>query len=68
MRSVLKNILLAAAVLGTAAATTLPAAAFLKPKLVVQDLAPQTTSQDFLLRADDNGPAYLYVEQQQGAL
>jgi hypothetical protein len=68
MRSALKNILLAAAVLAPAVATTLPAAAFLKPKLVVQDLAPHTTSQDLLLHAEDNGSAYLYVEQQQGAL
>jgi hypothetical protein len=68
MKSALKNILLAATVLTSAAATTLPAAAFLSPKLVVQNLAPQTTSQDLLLRADGNGSAYLYAEQQQGAL
>jgi hypothetical protein len=65
VRIALKNILLAVAVL---TAATLPAAAFLKPKLVVEELAPQTTSQDLLLHADDNGSAYLYVEQQQGAL
>jgi hypothetical protein len=74
MRFALKNTVLAAAVLASAAATTLPAAAaFLKPKLVVEDLPTRPalasdTSQDLMLRADVNGSAYLYVEQQQGAL
>ncbi len=73
MKFALKNTLLTAAVLASTAAAALPAAAFLKPKLVVEDLPTRpalaaNTSQDLLLRADDNGSAYLYVEQQQGAL
>ena len=74
MKFALKNALLAAAVLASTAAATLPAAAaFLKPKLVVEDLPTgpalaANTSQDLLLRADGDGSAYLYVEQQQGAL
>ena len=66
MRSAVKSILLAAAVLSPTA--DLSAAAFLRSKFVVQDLAPQAISQDLLLHADNNGSAYLYVEQQQGAL
>jgi len=73
MPSVLKNILLAAAALASAAATTLPAATFIQPKLIVGTLPTKPelagdASQDLLLRAADNGSTYLYVEQQQGAL
>jgi hypothetical protein len=42
-----------------------------KPNLVVQPLTTNTATndaQDLLLHADDNGSAYLYVEQRQGAL
>ncbi|HWZ50287.1 MAG TPA: hypothetical protein VNW54_02370 [Granulicella sp.] len=45
--------------------------ASVKPNLVVQPLTANTATndaQDLLLRADDDGSAYLYVEQQQGAL
>jgi hypothetical protein len=75
MRSALKNILFASAILAGAAAATLPASAlvFLKPKLLVQSLPgnsaiAHSSTQDILLRADGNGATYLYVEQQQGAL
>jgi hypothetical protein len=74
MRSEIKNILVATAVLVSAAATTLPAAAaFFQPKLMVQSLSTnlefaQNGSQDLLLRADDHGSTYLYVEQKQGAI
>ena len=74
MNSAIKNIILASAVLVTAA-STLTASAFEKPKsnFIVQVLSTkpeftQNSSQDLLLRADDHGTAYLYVEQQQGAL
>jgi hypothetical protein len=75
MRSALKNILFASAILAGTAAATIPASAlvFLKPKLLVQSLPgdsaiAQSPTQDILLRADGNGATYLYVEQQQGAL
>jgi hypothetical protein len=74
MNSAIKNIVLASAVL-VSAASTLTASAFEKPKsnFIVQALSTrpefaQNSSQDLLLRADEHGTAYLYVEQQQGAL
>lgn len=74
MNSAIKNIVLASAVL-VSAASTLTAFAFEKPKsnFIVQELSTkpafaQNSSQDLLLRADDHGTTYLYVEQQQGAL
>jgi hypothetical protein len=74
MNSAIKNLVLASAVL-VSAASTLTASAFEKPKsnFIVQELSTkpeftQNSSQDLLLRADDHGTAYLYVEQQQGAL
>src|ERR1700726_1913492 len=45
--------------------------ASVKPNLVVQPLTTHTATgdaQDLLLRANDDGSAYLYIEQQQGAL
>jgi hypothetical protein len=68
-----KKILLSAVVLAATAASTLPAAAFMKPRLIVQNLpaadgiAP-AASQDLFLRTDRGGNTFLYVEQQQGAL
>jgi hypothetical protein len=74
MNSAIKNIVLATTVL-VSAASTLTASAFEKPKsnFIVQQLSSkpeftQNSSQDLLLRADERGTAYLYVEQQQGAL
>jgi hypothetical protein len=74
MNSAIKNVVLATAVL-VSAASTLTASAFQKPKsnFIVQQLSTkpeftQNSSQDLLLRADQYGTAYLYVEQQQGAL
>jgi hypothetical protein len=74
MNSAIKNLVLASAVL-VSAASTLTASAFERPKsnFIVQQLSSnpeftQNSSQDLLLRADDHGTAYLYVEQQQGAL
>jgi hypothetical protein len=69
----LKNILLTATIVASTAATTLPAATFIQPKLIVGTLPSKSalatnTSQDLLLRAAADGSAYLYVEQQQGAL
>jgi hypothetical protein len=74
MNSAIKNVVLASAVL-VSAASTLTASAFEKPKsnFIVQPLSSkpeftQNSTQDLLLRADDHGTSYLYVEQQQGAL
>jgi hypothetical protein len=69
-----KNILSATAVLVSAAATTVPAAgAFIQPKLVIQSLSTkpqfaQYASQDLLLRTDQYGSIYLYVEQEEGTI
>jgi hypothetical protein len=58
----------------TATAATLPAAAaFIQPQLMVQSLStkPQFVrypSQDLLLRSDNQGSVYLYVEQEEGAV
>jgi hypothetical protein len=70
MKSTLTTTLLATAVLFSAA---LPASAFQRSNFIVQELSTkpafaQNASQDLLLRADDDGDTYLYVEQQQGAL
>ena len=74
MKSTIKNLVLASAVL-VSAASTLTASAFERAKsnFIVQPLSTkaefaQNSSQDLLLRADEHGTAYLYVEQQQGAL
>jgi hypothetical protein len=74
MNFAIKNIVLASAVL-VSAASTLTASAFERPKsnFIVQALSSKpefakNSSQDLLLRADEHGTAYLYVEQQQGAL
>jgi hypothetical protein len=74
MNSAIKNLVLASAVL-VSAASTLTASAFERPKsnFIVQPLSTkpefaQNSSQDLLLRADEHGTAYLYVEQKQGAL
>jgi hypothetical protein len=74
MKNAIKNVVLATAVL-VSAASTLTASAFEKPKsnFIVQPLSSkpeftQNSTQDLLLRADDHGTSYLYVEQQQGAL
>jgi hypothetical protein len=74
MKNAIKNVVLATAVL-VSAASTLTASAFEKPKsnFIVQQLSSkpeftQNSTQDLLLRADDHGTSYLYVEQQQGAL
>jgi hypothetical protein len=70
MKSNLTTTLLATAVLFGA---SLPALAFERGNFIVQELSSkpafaQNSSQDLLLRADDEGDTYLYVEQQQGAL
>ena len=67
------KILLSTALLAATAASTLPAAAFIKPRLIVQNLPAKdgiapAASQDLFLRTDHNGDTFLYVEQQQGAL
>jgi hypothetical protein len=75
MRSGLKDILLATTVL-LSTIVTLPTASalvFTKPRLIIENLPThsaiaQSPSEDLLLRADDDGSTYLYVEQQQGAL
>jgi hypothetical protein len=74
MKNAIKNVVLATAVL-VSAASTLTASAFEKPKsnFIVQQLSSkpeftQNSTQDLLLRADEHGTSYLYVEQQQGAL
>jgi hypothetical protein len=75
MRSGLKDILLATTVL-LSTIVTLPTASalvFTKPQLIIENLPThsaiaQSPSEDLLLRADDDGSTYLYVEQQQGAL
>jgi hypothetical protein len=75
MRSRPKNILLATTVL-LSTIVTLPTASalvFTKPQLIIENLPThsaiaQSPSEDLLLRADDDGSTYLYVEQQQGAL
>jgi hypothetical protein len=73
MRSAIRNILYAAALVAGTPAITLPATTFLTPKLLVENLPTRSdladnTSQDLLLRTDRYGSAFLYVEQQQGAL
>jgi hypothetical protein len=74
MNSAIKNLVLASAVL-VSAASSLTASAFERPRsnFIVQALSSkpefaQNSSQDLLLRTDEHGTAYLYVEQQQGAL
>ncbi len=74
MNSAIKNIVLASAVL-VSAASTLTASAFAEHRsnFIVQPLSnkpafTENSSEDLLLRADEHGTAYLYVEQQQGAL
>jgi hypothetical protein len=73
MNSAVTKILLGTTFLVNAAATTLPAAVFIQPKLIVQSLSSKpefarNASQDLLLRADDQGSTYLYVEQGDGAI
>jgi hypothetical protein len=73
MKAAIKNVILATVVLVNSAATSLPAAVFTQPKLMVQNLSTkpefaQNTSQDLLLRADEQGSTYLYVEQQNGTI
>jgi hypothetical protein len=69
LRSAIKT-----AVLVNTVALTLPAAAaFIQPKLMLQSLSTkpqftQYTSQDLLLRTDEHGSMYLYVEQKEGAV
>jgi len=57
----------------TFATSTLPAAVFIQPKLIVQPLSTKpefarNDSQDLLLRTDDQGSTSLYVEQGDGAI
>jgi hypothetical protein len=70
-----KNIVLATTILLGTTVTLRPASALAltQEKLILEDLPAnsaiaQSTTQDLLLRTDDNGPTYLYVEQQQGTL
>ncbi|HWZ51697.1 MAG TPA: hypothetical protein VNW54_09560 [Granulicella sp.] len=70
MKLPLNTTLLAATVLLGAA---LPASAHERHNFIVQDLSTkpaftQNTSQDLLLRSDNRGDTYLYVEQQQGTV
>lgn len=74
MKFKFKDILLAATVILGTAVTLRPtsALAFAKENLIVENLPAdsaiaQSPAQDLLVRADENGPTYLYVEQQQGA-
>lgn len=73
MNFLVKHILLNTVFFAATAASTLPAAAFMKPKLMVQNLPSKdgiapAASQDLFLRVDHDGDTLLYVEQQQGAL
>jgi hypothetical protein len=68
-----RNIVLAAAVLLGTTVTLRPASALAFPQarlmleaLPASSAIAQSPTQDLLLRTDDNGPTYLYVEQQQG--
>jgi hypothetical protein len=68
-----RNIVLAATVLLGTTVTLRPASALAFPqaRLILAALPAsaaiaQSPTQDLLLRTDDNGPTYLYVEQQQG--
>src|SRR3984957_456594 len=42
--------------------------AYVRTNLAVQPIAATADAQDLLLRADDNGSTFLYVEKEQGAL
>jgi hypothetical protein len=73
MNSAIKKFFLGTTLLATTAGTLLQAAPFIQPKLMIQPLSAKwqfarNASQDLLLRADDSGSTYLYVEQGDGAI